>query len=242
MKTGILATGITPDELLADYGSYADMFISLFGAAGQQFEFEVFDVRDGVFPDSAVQCDGWIITGSRHGVYENLPWMLRLQELIVEIRDSGRPMVGICFGHQIIAQALGGKVEKSDKGWGIGLQQYELQGEYDFIPSSMESFAINAMHQDQVVEKPADAERVAYSDFCPNAGLLYHNQILTFQAHPEFSSDYERDLIRLRAGGPIPLDVAEQGLATLAEPAPPVDSLAVAGWMAEFLKVRAVKG
>lgn len=242
MKTGILATGITPDELLADYGSYADMFISLFGAAGQQFEFEVFDVRDGVFPDSSVQCDGWIITGSRHGVYENLPWMLRLQELIVEIRDSGRPMVGICFGHQIIAQALGGKVEKSDKGWGIGLQQYELQGEYDFIPSSMESFAINAMHQDQVVEKPADAERVAYSDFCPNAGLLYHNQILTFQAHPEFSSDYERDLIRLRAGGPIPLDVAEQGLATLAEPAPPVDSLAVAGWMAEFLKVRAVKG
>lgn len=242
MKTGILATGITPDELLADYGSYADMFISLFGAAGQQFEFEVFDVRDGVFPDSAVQCDGWIITGSRHGVYENLPWMLQLQELIVEIRDSGRPMVGICFGHQIIAQALGGKVEKSDKGWGIGLQQYELQGEYDFIPSSMESFAINAMHQDQVIEKPADAERVAYSDFCPNAGLLYHNQILTFQAHPEFSSDYERDLIRLRAGGPIPMDVAEQGLATLAEPAPPVDSLAVAGWMAEFLKVRAVKG
>lgn len=238
MKTGILASGITPDELLSEYGSYADMFKALFREAGYQIDFEVFDVREGDFPDNAVQCDSWIITGSRHGVYENQPWMLKLQQLVREIADSGRPLVGICFGHQIVAQALGGTVEKSDKGWGIGLHRYELLGSYDFIEDDVSSFAISAMHQDQVIVKPENAEVIARSEFCEYGALLYNDQILTFQAHPEFRIDFERELISLRSGEPIPTERAEQGLASIAADGACTDSIQVAHWMAKFLLAR----
>ncbi|WP_366512343.1 glutamine amidotransferase [Neptunomonas sp.] len=239
MKIGLLATGITPDELLGEFGSYADMFVQLFNKAGCSFEYEVFDVREGDFPSSASQCDGWIITGSKFNVYQNLPWMQQLKTLILEIHEANKPMVGICFGHQIIAEAFNGKVDKFDGGWGVGLQRYELTGEFDFLPPDIHSYVINAMHQDQVVVKPANAQVFSASAFCQYAGLIYDDRIITFQAHPEFSIEYSDPLIDLRKGEVIPTDVSEQGLVTLREPDAAVDSLEIARWMATFLKSRA---
>ena len=234
MKIGILAAGTTPDELKERYDSYAQMFMQLFDRAGRQFEYEVFDVRDGEFPISAGVCDGWIISGSKFNVYQNLPWMIRLQELIREIYNLKKPMIGICFGHQIIAEAFGGKVEQYQGGWGVGLHTYHLVNASAI--TAAEDFTINSMHQDQVVVKPENASVFASSDFCEYAGLLYDDRIMTFQAHPEFTIDFEKELVAARRGSVVPDDVAGQGLAGLAAEGAATDSLEVAGWMADFLE------
>ena len=241
MKIGILATGITPDELLGEHGAYADMFVTLLNKVDKQqgqtpFDFVTFDVRDDIFPDSADQCEGWIVTGSKFGVYDNLPWMSKLKTLIHEIYDAEKPMLGICFGHQIIADAFGGKVEKFSGGWGIGLQHYQCTAPIPFAKHTPDSFTISAMHQDQVMKKPEIAEVVATSDFCKYAGLKYGQRILTFQGHPEFETVYADALILARKGHVIPHETADKGLATLHDEHAVIDSLEVGAWMSGFLR------
>ena len=234
MKIGILAAGTTPDELTDRYDSYAQMFINLFGKAGAEFEYAVFDVRDDIFPQSAAECDGWIISGSKFNVYQKLPWMLKLEALIRDINDLGKPLIGICFGHQIIAEALGGKVDKYEGGWGVGLHTYRLTGDAAEL-TDMPEFTINAMHQDQVIVKPESARVFAESDFCQYAGLLYGDNIMTLQAHPEFTIPFEQDLVAARKGSVVPDDVAEAGLETVHAEGAATDSVAVGKWMAAFL-------
>ena len=239
MKIGILATGITPEELIHEHGSYAEMFMQLFRQSGHSFEYQVYDVREGRFPSDATDCDGWIITGSKFNVYQNLPWMQQLKELILQIHDEHRPLVGICFGHQIIAEAFGGRVDKYPGGWGVGLHSYEVRPAFDFLKGAPTSFCISAMHQDQVLELPDNAEVFASSDFCTYAGLVYDDRIMTLQAHPEFDLSYESQLIELRKGTVIPDEAADLGLATVNEKDAQIDSVMVAHWMADFLTKRA---
>lgn len=234
-KIGILATGITPDELLTEFGSYADMFKRLFNQAGYAFDYATYDVRDGDFPASAMECDGWIVTGSRANVYQDLPWMRQLKSLILDIHEADRPTLGICFGHQIIAEAFGGSVDKYPNGWGVGLHHYDLVRDVDGLELGAEGFTLSAMHQDQVLVKPEAAEVVASSSFCLYAALQYDNRILTLQAHPEFDITFETRLVRHLRGKSIPEDNADQALESLKASAAATDSLATADWMAGFL-------
>ncbi len=187
MKIGILQSGHLPDEFLDDLGDYEQMFHRLLGGRG--YEFVTWSVVDDVFPDSTDEADGWLVTGSKHGAYEDLPWIPKLETLIREIRDSGKPMIGVCFGHQVIAQALGGKVVKFPAGWALGIQDYSFEGE---------TLQLNAWHQDQVVELPEGAKIVATNDFCANAAIAYGDQIYTVQAHPEFEAEAIDGLIKIR--------------------------------------------
>ena len=174
------------------------------------------------------------MTGSRHGVYENLPWMLKLQDFIRAVWQAEVPMIGICFGHQVIAAALGGRVEKSAKGWGVGLQEYTVKQHQDWM-GEQQSITFNAMHQDQVVELPANAEVFASSEFCEFAGLVYGGRILTFQGHPEFTTEFEESLLKLRRGTVVPNPVADQALTDLESGE--IQAEAQSGqWMARFLK------
>jgi len=233
MRIGILATGITPDELLGRYGSYADMFVELLGP--QAHDYSIFDVRNGEFPATPDRYDGWIITGSKCGVYDDLPWMRTLKTLILETYERGTPIVGICFGHQIVAAAFGARVAKYEGGWGVGLHSYVIEGEHGFLDDGERRFTLNAMHQDQVLELPENARLFATSEFCRYAGLVYDTRILTLQAHPEFNIAYERELVQARRGVVVPEAVADKGLATLTADAK-TDSARVAQWMLRFLE------
>lgn len=202
MKIGILQTGIAPDDLSPTYGEYPKMFETFLG--GNDFEFESYSVVTGIFPSSINECDGWLITGSKHGVYEDHDWIPPLEDLVREIYAANIPLVGICFGHQIMAQALGGKVEKFGGLWGIGTQ------EYDHTDGTKTKLL--AMHQDQVIEKPPEAEIITSSDFCKMAGLAYKNKAISYQAHPEFTHGFVELLIKSRSGTVIPEDQAELAL------------------------------
>src|SRR3982751_4507460 len=163
MKLAILATGRPPGNLEQRFGDYPAMFQRLLG---ERFEVEAFDVQAGEFPQPGH--DAVLITGSPAGVYDPLPWIAPLSDFIRASKDS--KMVGICFGHQIMAEVLGGHVEKSDKGWGAGLHRYQLDRAEPWMDDAR-SIAAPASHQDQVVMQPPNTEILLSSDFTPCAGL-----------------------------------------------------------------------
>jgi GMP synthase (glutamine-hydrolysing) len=195
---------------------------------GNGFTFETYDVVDMEFPASISACDGWIITGSKHGAYEDHPFIPLLETLIRDVYAADIPLVGICFGHQIIAQALGGKVEKFAGGWAAGRTTYDWNGE---------ALALNAWHQDQVTELPADATVYATNDFCQNAALVYGNRIFTTQPHPEYGAQFMGGLVEFRGKGVVPDDMLAQAHANLDKP---VDNPRIAAQIARFFKERVV--
>ena len=203
MRIGILQPGHAPDEVRGALGDYADMFERLL--AGHDFTFQRWDVVDNVFPDGPEAADAWLITGSRHGVYEDHPWLPRLEALVRELVASGKPLVGVCFGHQVIAKALGGKVEKFKGGWAVGRQLYDFGDE---------TLALNAWHQDQVVALPPDAQVIASNPFCDYAALVIGDNVLTIQPHPEFTAEMIEGLLAHRAGS-VPDDLKAAARAAL---------------------------
>ena len=224
MKVAILETGRPPGTLAEQFGDYPSMFETLLG---EGFEVESFDVQAGELPDPTSH-GAYLITGSPAGVYEDLPWIAPLEEFIREAKDS--KMVGICFGHQVMAEALGGHVEKSEKGWGAGLHRYEIVHAEPWIDPVGE-IAAPASHQDQVVIQPPNTEVVARSDFTEYAGLAWTDRpAISFQFHPEFSPAFAKALIEKR------YDIVPNPDAAIASLDAPNDNERVATWIRRFLK------
>jgi GMP synthase-like glutamine amidotransferase len=223
VKLAILETGHPPGDLATRFGSYPAMFAELLGDG---VEIETFDVQAGQLPDPNAH-DAVLITGSPAGVYDDYPWIAPLMDFVRSAKDS--KMVGVCFGHQVMAEALGGHVEKSDKGWGAGLHHYSVVHDEPWIDSAT-GIAIPASHQDQVVVQPPNTEIVARSDFTEFAALAWTDRpAISFQFHPEFSPDFAKALIEKR------YDIVPDPDAAITSLDAPNDNARVGGWIRRFL-------
>ena len=193
MHIAILITGPIISEVQDTFKSYGEKFekwLKPFMPTHCQFNYiEVY--LNQPLPDSD-QFDGYLITGSRYAAYEDHRWRKTLEQLILDIHQRNIPLFGVCFGHQIIAQALGGKVQKSSKGWGVGSQIYQTK-HHNSLPLQQPYYVF---HQDQITQMPASATCLAGNDFCPYAVLQYGSYTYSVQFHPEFSTWYFDALIK----------------------------------------------
>lgn len=197
MKLGILKADDVRPELVGEFGEYSDMVANVMLAIDPGLHIQVYDVYHGQYPSHIDEVDIYAVTGSKCSVYDQLDWIFQLTEFVQQLHQARKKFLGICFGHQMIAHALGGKAEKSAKGWGVGVQTYfatpagQAQG---LAPS----FELKVSHQDQVTSLPEGSQLLAANDFCPNAMFKLDDHILSLQGHPEFSKAYMQGLLPLR--------------------------------------------
>ena len=232
VKLGILKTDAVRDEWVPRFGEYPDMFIALLGERDPALEFVVYDVMQGEYPADLDEVDAYLITGSKFSVYEDLPWIHVLMDFIRGLHERKKKLVGICFGHQAIAQALGGRTEKADVGWGVGIHRHRFDKRPDWFDDGELEFPVLVSHQDQVTVNADGAEVLAGSDFCPSAVAQIGDHVLTFQGHPEFVPGYSREIMEFRRKT-IGEETYANGVASLAQ-APARERMA--GWILEFLK------
>ncbi|MDI1365878.1 MAG: type 1 glutamine amidotransferase [bacterium] len=227
MRIGLLETGAPPEALQPTFGRYGGMFQALLGP---DHVYAAYDVQAGALPAAAGEQDAYIVTGSAAGVYDPLPWIAPLSDFLRAAKGQV-PLVGVCFGHQIMAQAFGGQVVKSDKGWGVGLHRYAVEAPQAWTDAP--SVAIAASHQDQVVVPPPSARVVGGSAFTPYGLLAYADApAISMQFHPEFDPAYAAALIEARRGTRYTDAQADAAIATLNAPN---DRQRVGGWIGAFL-------
>lgn len=194
----IIETGTPPPELLPRFERYPAMFKRLFEPKFSVRIEESYAVFEGAQLPSPETHDAFLLTGSPASAYENLPWMVELSQWIRSCHSIRKPMAGICFGHQIIASALGGRVEKAPVGWGIGVRRFSLTQPAAWMPEAGETLALRFSHQDQVVELPPAAQLLGGDPFCPVQMYTVGGHIFCVQGHPEFSEEYMQALLEFR--------------------------------------------
>lgn len=234
MKVTILETGRAPGRLSEEFPRYPDMFVSLLSKADKMLAFETVALVDGAPPPDPASCEAVVITGSPAGVYDSTPWMEPLRTFVRAAFEAKTPMIGICFGHQIIADAMGGVVRKSEKGWGVGRHTYEIVERRPWMNEPQSSISLSVSHQDQVIEPPEGAATLATSSHTEHAALAYERApVMSLQGHPEFSDDFVAALYNARRGGALSEEAVEAALDSLAQPE---DNALVAEWMVQFLR------
>ncbi|MFM5423872.1 glutamine amidotransferase [Aeromonas veronii] len=234
MRLGILDCDRLDPDLADRFGPvYSEMFIRGFAALAPELEFRVWSALDGELPEDLHECDAWLITGSRHDAYSDIPWIQALRAWIRQAHDADVKLAGVCFGHQVIAQALGGEVVKSTKGWGLGVAVHPMLADEPWMAPARDQIRILASHQDQVALLPPGATRLAGNDFCPNFMFLQGDNIVAIQGHPEFSVEYNRALIERRRGL-LPDERYQSSLSSLEGE---VDSATMMQWLLQFLGI-----
>ncbi|MEH8117082.1 glutamine amidotransferase [Aeromonas allosaccharophila] len=234
MRLGILDCDRLDPDLADRFGPvYSEMFIRGFAALAPELEFRVWSALDGELPEDLHECDAWLITGSRHDAYSDIPWIQALRAWIRQAHDADVKLAGVCFGHQVIAQALGGEVVKSTKGWGLGVSVHLMLADEPWMAPARDQIRILASHQDQVALLPPGATRLAGNDFCPNFMFLQGDHIVAIQGHPEFSVEYNRALIERRRGL-LPDERYQSSLSSLEGE---VDSATMMQWLLQFLGI-----
>ena len=232
MNIGILQCNRLREEFARQHGQYPDMFANLLQQIDPTLTFDTYDVEQANFPSHVDTCDAYLITGSSHGVNDDLPWITQLEDFIRSLHMAQKKIIGICFGHQLVAKALGGSVIKSPSGWGIGISKNTITQQKSWMKPPRDTFNLIISHQDQVVKLPPGTEILASNDFCPFYMIQIGN-ILTIQGHPEFSKTYSQALIESRKNI-LDKECYEQGLQSLQLDK---DDVLIAEWITHFLTI-----
>ncbi|MDG2304918.1 MAG: GMP synthase [Candidatus Binatia bacterium] len=231
MRIGILkADTVLPQ--LSHFGQYTEMFPQIIGPADPGLEFRSFDVEHDEYPDAIDDCDGYLITGSRHSVYDPMPWIRTLEDFVVRLHERQTKLLAVCFGHQLVARALGGKTEPAERGWTIGVQRSQVDTAFPWASDVASATRLIHSHKDQVTELPPGAELIGGNDACPIGLYRIGTHIMSVQAHPEFSPEYARALYEMRreAFGD---GLYREAVASLDDG---TDREVFAGWIASFFR------
>lgn len=232
MKIGILQTDSVRPELIDQFGDYPAMFQALFSKVDPLLGFETYDVQNGEYPNSVHDCDAYVTTGSKASVYDGASWINTLTDYIIHLNNHNKKLLAVCFGHQLVAEAFGGKTEKSSKGWGVGVHTVQVYKNKSWMQPAQDSFNVVVSHQDQVTQLPANAELIAGNAFCPYSMFQLGDDILTIQGHPEFGKPYAKTMMQYRADK-IAETTLKEGIESLQKP---VDDLTIIKWFVAFLK------
>lgn len=238
MRIGLLRCDEIFEDLRPQYEGYHQLFSNLFKVAAghssidETIEFVDVPVCEGIFPTTPTEHDAWLITGSARGVYEDKPWITSLLDLIRDLNTAQAPTVGVCFGHQAIAQALGGRVERVTT-LGIGNRTARVIQHEGWMSPVLNEMGVFYCHHDQVLAMPTGGRVVASADHCPVAALAVGDHMLGIQAHPEFDAHYASVLYQGRYAMPSHQKILEDALSTLNAPLHRID---VASWMLRFMR------
>jgi GMP synthase-like glutamine amidotransferase len=223
MKIGLLVC----DHIQADFPDYPVLFKDLL----PKYSYDIFNVCEGVFPRSASECNVWIITGSKYSVYDEIDWIIRLKSFVREISNADKYCIGICFGHQMLGEAMGGVVKKSEKGWCVGAHKFEITESEKWMVPYYSSLNLLMSCQDQIITLPKKSKIIAQSPMCSVGIIKIGKKMLGIQGHPEFSANYVKSLIKNRINqiGDETAKIAINSLET------PIQSTIVAKWIDNFI-------
>ena len=230
MKIGILKCDSTNEHFREEHGDYQDWYKSLFQSVEPSLEFETYDVILGEYPKKLQENDVYLISGSRYGANDGDKWIDDLEIFVLELEHQKHPLIGICFGHQMIAKALGGKTELASQGWGVGVQNYQKILTERWMEPDLEQFSILSFHKDQVTKLPESSVLIAEIYFCPYSAYYIGEWLISFQGHPELTKDYVRALLHHRENI-LGQEVLESGLKSLEQQIQPK---IIAKWILNF--------
>ena len=232
MRLGILLCDHVQPALQAEFGDYPAMFENWLSDSPVPLDITFFSAIDGELPDNIDMCDAYMTSGSKFGVNDELPWIGELEAFITRLYHAKKPFVGICFGHQLIAKALGGKVERSYKGWGIGVSSCRLPKQSHWMQPKKNQVNLIVSHQDQITHLPPNTEVLLGDDFCPYSMIQLGTHFLGLQGHPEFSHKYCHALMKSRKAAISPPRL-RQGMASLQLQ---TDDSLILVWLVSFLQ------
>jgi len=237
MRIGILQADAVMEQFQPAHGNYPGMIAGILGRAATELNLDVecrnYDVEHGIYPNATDECDAYVITGSKKSVYDDDPWIAALKEYTCELHQEEKKLVGLCFGHQLVAEALGGKTLGADVGWCVGIHESEvIQPQWFMSDDELDRFQLIVSHKDQVVQLPEGAQLLASAKQCPNSMYCVGDHILTMQGHPEFTREYSRDLMDMRREI-LGVETYNEGVASLAKT---LEKDIVARWIIRFIK------
>ncbi len=228
MKAGLLICDHVDSAYVARFGDYPGMFARLF----PEFEFVHYEVCKGEFPADVNECEVYLATGSRYSVYDDIDWIKQLLELVREIYASNKYFIGFCFGHQLIGHALGGKVEKSPRGWCVGAHTFTVRQPAAWMQPPQEAFHVLMLCQDQIAVLPENAIVLAGNEKCPVGMVQLGERMLGIQGHPEFSKEYDQLMMESRINR-MGVEVVEEGILSLEKE---IDTSLLRNWFLSFLR------